>query len=449
MNAVNPVVDPATERLNYRNGQRLEAADLRAAQDYQIAVRRWLNRSLYTPGIAKGLEVNASDTNKHKVVISPGLALDVYGREIILTAPQEIFAVGVPSATPGVVFGNYLVIEYYEERTAAGAIECQCDGSTAPTRIRVIPKLSVQDGWPSADSGKVLLAQIELKAGCEVADIHTAVRKYVSASKPPKVQSISIEGEKDIDPSNRKRLYFHVSGGYPDTATLYLQAHSFSNLFYSEVGGHQHGLDVATQPGGSQAAHTHVVKFANLKTGPAGSHRHEIWANTEDTGGAIEFDNPDRNERLTGPGGAAGGAANMEVTPAPDHDHSIAVGDITSEPGGGGASHTHQVTGSTKNAGQTGSAMRAGGQYTFFSDLKISLDTNDITAAVLKQIQGRNPGADWSQFGSGNQTHAFVVSGTGEIDLLQLGVDLGPSQHVLEFTVGSGGGQLHYNLYLA
>ena len=47
------------ERLNYFNGQRLQAADFKLEQDYHMRVRRWLNRSLYTPGIASGLEVYA------------------------------------------------------------------------------------------------------------------------------------------------------------------------------------------------------------------------------------------------------------------------------------------------------------------------------------------------------------------------------------------------------
>src|SRR5438094_368397 len=38
------------ERLNYYNGQRLEARDLKLEQEYHIRVRRWLNKSLYTSG---------------------------------------------------------------------------------------------------------------------------------------------------------------------------------------------------------------------------------------------------------------------------------------------------------------------------------------------------------------------------------------------------------------
>src|ERR1044071_5018627 len=109
-------LEPPLERLNYFNGQRLEATDLRLEQSYQMRVRRWLNRSLYTWGIAAGLEVSVKPGDKHKVIVSPGLALDQEGQEIILIEEQEVQVAGSPSPTVGVVFGNYLVIEYGEEK---------------------------------------------------------------------------------------------------------------------------------------------------------------------------------------------------------------------------------------------------------------------------------------------------------------------------------------------
>ena len=102
--------DTPIERLNYFNGQRLEASDFRAEQDYFIGVRRWLNRTLYQPGIASGLEVEVSSTDPHSVIVHAGLALDAQGREIILQADTTVLARGVPTGATGLVFGNYLVI---------------------------------------------------------------------------------------------------------------------------------------------------------------------------------------------------------------------------------------------------------------------------------------------------------------------------------------------------
>ncbi len=77
------------ERLNYYNGQRLEAKDLKLEQEYHIRVRRWLNKSLYSSGIAQGLTVRVeklkeNNTEKPVIIVSPGLAIDTQGREIIL-----------------------------------------------------------------------------------------------------------------------------------------------------------------------------------------------------------------------------------------------------------------------------------------------------------------------------------------------------------------------------
>ena len=56
------MIEKPIDRLNYFNGQRLEATDFKTEQDYHIRVRRWLNKSLYSAGIARGLEVHATTT---------------------------------------------------------------------------------------------------------------------------------------------------------------------------------------------------------------------------------------------------------------------------------------------------------------------------------------------------------------------------------------------------
>jgi hypothetical protein len=53
-----------------------------------------------------------------------------------------------------------------------------------------------------------------------------------------------------------------------------------------------------------------------------------------------------------------------------------------------------------------------------------------------------------SKLGDGTATHVLVTGGTKDLDLLQLVDDCGPGEHTLEFKVLSGGGQVHYNLYV-
>ena len=64
------MIEEPLDRLNYYNGQRLEASDLKLEQQYHIRVRRWINKSLYTPGIASGLDVRG-ETNTRFVVVGP------------------------------------------------------------------------------------------------------------------------------------------------------------------------------------------------------------------------------------------------------------------------------------------------------------------------------------------------------------------------------------------
>src|SRR4029079_13330382 len=91
------------ERMKYYNGQRLEADDLKLEQEYHIRVRRWLNKSLYSAGIAAGLEVKPDLGNLQQVIVGRGLALDQDGREIILLDEQAVQVMGRPSTTAGQV----------------------------------------------------------------------------------------------------------------------------------------------------------------------------------------------------------------------------------------------------------------------------------------------------------------------------------------------------------
>src|SRR6266513_2034651 len=75
------MIERPLDRLNYYNGQRLEAGDLKLEQEYHIRVRRWINKSLCTPGIASGLDIREQKGTRF-VIVSPGLALDAEGREI-------------------------------------------------------------------------------------------------------------------------------------------------------------------------------------------------------------------------------------------------------------------------------------------------------------------------------------------------------------------------------
>lgn len=463
--SANPSND-ALARLNYFNGQRLAASDFRSEQAYHVGVRRLLNRSLYSAGIVKGLEVLKHPNDTHKVVVRSGLAFDHLGREIALLADAEVQVMGAPSTTKGVVFGNLLAVSYREQRTQPAQDGCMtvvpgqpCAGDLAwgaPTRIAADVVFEFLDSWPAADSGKVVLAQLELNATCRVERVMPGVRRYATPVKPQQVRGISLEGEKDIDSANPKVLYFHVDGGFPSEVTLYLRARKFSSLYYTEMGRHTHHLKFNTAAAGGAPSHSHPLELAGIVLAEAGEHRHELWAFSDDTQqGGMEIGNNDEGPwMVSGVGGEMGGRANMEVRPSGKHTHTVAAGSVPSKTGEGGAlqPHTHAIDQDSDPAGVQPDA-RSGTALSYVNNLRVFLDGQDITAPLLQQLAAK-PGqaANWAQLGDGSNGHALASpEGTGAVDLLKLGVEIGLGQHKLEFKVlqPNVGGNLQYNLYVS
>ena len=87
----------------------LTASDL-AAEQAQARERQWLhNRALHGDGIAAGLEVTVEWNTVH---VAPGVAIDVLGREIVLTAPRSVDARSVVRESHGRV---QVIIAWAEE----------------------------------------------------------------------------------------------------------------------------------------------------------------------------------------------------------------------------------------------------------------------------------------------------------------------------------------------
>ena len=441
------------DRLNYFNGQRLVAADLRVEQDYHIRVRRWLNRTLYTPGIAGGLEVQLSTTSPRKVIVGAGVAIDTLGREVILVEATEVEVVGVPSTEADWVFGNYLTIEYAEETVAVVQDGCttraeKCDLAWGgPTRIRATPTLSFQSAWPDEAGGKILLAQVELGPGCEVTHIHNGVRRYVDAADST-VRSFALEGEKDLDAANPKVLAFHVRGGPPSSVLLYLRGARLSTLFYTELPEHSHAVELVTEPEGAAAAHSHTVEIGAVTTDEGGGHSHDISApyKKDDSGDeSVKLGTSTDGSDLTDMIGA------RAVEAGSPHAHTFDLGTITSSPEGSAGSHTHVITGHPTGAvgvSEAGSGgPRTGSELTFVDQRKGFLNGNEITDEVLAQLGG--PAAGWDQLGDGSGGHPLIKKGTAAIDLLRVGQTLVEGEHTLELVVDNqSGGNIRYNLYV-
>jgi hypothetical protein len=461
-------LEPPLERVNYFNGQRLEAADFRADQNYQMRVRRMLNSAFYSPGIVRGLEVTPHPTDKHKVVVAPGVALDVLGREIILLDATPVQVAGAPTPASGAVFGNFLAIAYAEERVQPVTDGCATVATAkpfvgdlawgAPTRIRATPDLAFVDTWPADQSGKIVLAQVALTAGCQVASggIQSGVRKYAVPARPPTTRVLSLEGEKDIDANNPKSLYFHVEGDPPAAVTLYLRAARFSTLFYTELGKHTHD-NTPTLPALSMPAHSHTL--TNVTTASAlDNNTLQVMVQYFETANAgfdegflltngltallLQASNPMRQQ------------ADMnakKIIQIPNSSHSHGVSGSTDPYAAVNIAAGQSIAPNNAPAGVTDQNARSNvSSLSYVDTLKVLYDGQDITALVLAQLAGNDP-TNWpagSKLGDGTGNHALVKNGTGAIDLLQLGLDFTAGQHSLTFEVATGGGQVQYNLYV-
>src|SRR5438874_3552 len=71
-------------RVRFFEGQLLTAKDLADEQEYHLEKRRLHNRKLHGTGIVDGLEVAVENGIAPTIAVSPGLAIDRRGNEILV-----------------------------------------------------------------------------------------------------------------------------------------------------------------------------------------------------------------------------------------------------------------------------------------------------------------------------------------------------------------------------
>ena len=147
---------PVLRRLNhFFPGQLLTAEDLHVEQRYQRERSRLHNQLLHGSGVVAGLEVRSW---KGRIIVSPGVALDRGGNEVILGAETEVATISA-TGKPG---AKYVVIRHVE--TLADPIPVAGDDPelVAVHYRHVIEgaECSVQDAEPSRTRSDVVLARI-------------------------------------------------------------------------------------------------------------------------------------------------------------------------------------------------------------------------------------------------------------------------------------------------
>ena len=130
-----PIATSGTVRLNFFPGRLLTADDLREEQEYHREKHRRHLQMLHGFGVVDGLEV-AIAADGATISVEPGIAIDEYGREIVL---DDLVVLPIPFNTASPI----CVVVQYAERlvdpvpVAAGGtepshIEEGCDVSLMP-----------------------------------------------------------------------------------------------------------------------------------------------------------------------------------------------------------------------------------------------------------------------------------------------------------------------------
>ena len=126
------------ERNNYFYGKLMTVRDFDLEQSYFIEKRKLLNRYLHGRGAVCGLEIVPHEC-PGMVVLKPGIALDCYGNEIVVTRDVEINLASKDENIPEEGKTVYVCIKYLEcdvEPVPVLVSECSCDDTASKSSIK-------------------------------------------------------------------------------------------------------------------------------------------------------------------------------------------------------------------------------------------------------------------------------------------------------------------------
>ena len=131
----NPLSTPTRNR--YFFGRLLTAEDLAQEQEYLATKRRLANRLLHGWGVVAGLDVTVTD--RSTVTVTPGMALDGWGREIVVvTATTE------PIPADAGAGPLEVVVCFAEEEGEPVPVPGPDDAVVEATTIREAPRVEVR-----------------------------------------------------------------------------------------------------------------------------------------------------------------------------------------------------------------------------------------------------------------------------------------------------------------
>ena len=154
---------PILSRNRYFTGQLLDESDFTDEQNYLVGKDRLLNRTLHGWGVVTGLDVVPGEGDL-EVVVGPGLAIDGWGREIVVPDPVHVdvaTASGDPDDTAARHHGahdeGWATIRIRYEESDADPIP-SLDEQQAFSRIVEGYSVRTEPGLPSSPSTSIAVA---------------------------------------------------------------------------------------------------------------------------------------------------------------------------------------------------------------------------------------------------------------------------------------------------
>ena len=174
---------PDLERVLFFPGELLTADDL-TARDFNNRELRWLhNRTLHNWGIGFGLDVQGL-RGATSVTVNPGYAIDIYGREIILSSPFQQPIPAVPGGSGGSAAIYYLVANYLDDANEAteeqrSATACASGGAV---RLSNAPAIIWKTQAQLNSGVDVILGQVSIQNCVLGANVSTAGRRNAAST---------------------------------------------------------------------------------------------------------------------------------------------------------------------------------------------------------------------------------------------------------------------------
>jgi len=165
------------KRPNYFTHQLLLEQDFKDEQTYHIEMRRRLNRLFHPWGILEGLEVQKK--GEREIAITPGVALDREGQEIVLLAPVTRDLAAWSRDSHAFVTIAYGEGWHDEDHHSAGGVE-------GYTRVSETPKINEEKVQHGEDGAVITLARVYINEPGHVQriDMDASIRKSAVPPNP-------------------------------------------------------------------------------------------------------------------------------------------------------------------------------------------------------------------------------------------------------------------------